>query len=637
MGDRFDNQHLYSSDNCTKKTYSSGYKGKRGTKYDFNKKYTEHDGHVSQGFKKNLNSSESRCYEDYSYNMRGINSYNVPDAAHTPETGEPTDGRWKHETAKRNVGNNFKRKYENRGHKEDYYGTKTKQWDKTESTQTNSTADTFNNWNDFLLSIPPPEIDWDKINKEYEEEKKQKFSGCPQILRDFYKEHPDIRTMSESEVTRFRNTYKISVSYMFDCKSWEIPKPVFTFEQAFHCFPELLNEVRKQKFEKPSPIQSQGWPVLLRGNNLIGIAQTGTGKTLAFLLPAFIHIDKQPVPISERGGPNVIILAPTRELVQQIEKEAKKYHYKNIKCVSVYGGTSKDDQVTKISEGAQIIVATPGRLNEIVSDGILQLKSVTYLVLDEADRMLDMGFEPQIRSIISEIRPDRQTVMTSATWPDGIKELAKSYMDNPVQVHIGSLNLAAVHTVTQIVDIVQESEKNGKLMDFCLKMNKDDKAIVFVGKKIKVDEIEWKMRSSDMLCSSIHGDREQWERDMALNDFKTGKTQILLATDVASRGIDIDDITHILNYDFPRNIEEYVHRIGRTGRAGRSGQAVSYFTEQDMRHAKELIDILKESKQMIPEELYGFATEYESKRQERDENASERRNFYRRRMTNCRN
>lgn len=629
MSDTFEKQHSYSSPNYTKKTYNQGYKGKRSTNYSFNNKYMEGDAHVGKGFNKNYD-SKSKYSEDDSYSMTGIKAHSVPEATCTSKLDVPPNARWKNETGKSDVGNNFKRKYENRNHRENCYKTRTVQQDKTE-TNTTLYGDKFSNWNDFLLSIPPPEIDWDKINKEYEEEKKQKFSNCPPITKDFYKEHPDISSVAEAEVTRFRNTYKISVSYMFNCESATIPMPVFTFEQAFHSFPELLNEIKQQKFEKPSPIQSQGWPILLKGNNLIGIAQTGTGKTLTFLLPALIHIDKQPVPISERGGPNVIVLAPTRELVQQIEKEAKKYHYKNIKCISVYGGANKEDQVTKITEGAQIIVATPGRLNEIVSDGILKLTSVTYLVLDEADRMLDMGFEPQIRSIITEIRPDRQTVMTSATWPDGVRELVKSYMDNPVQVHIGSLNLAAVHTVTQIVDIVRESEKNDKLMDFCMNMAEDDKVIIFVGKKIKVDEIEWKMRSSDMLCSSIHGDREQWERDMALNDFKTGRTQLLLATDVASRGIDIDDITHILNYDFPRNIEEYVHRIGRTGRAGRSGQAVSFYTEQDMRHAKELINILKEANQVIPEELYEMATEYETKRQEKEENVSERRNYYRRR------
>lgn len=620
MGDSFDSQQSYSSHNYTKKTYTSGYKGKRGTNYNYNKKYTERDAYVSKGFQKNCDTESKHNYD--SYNSYEVKSYSAPE-----------HGRQKSETTKRDGGSNFKRRYENRSRKENSYGTTNEQWDKTESKETNSTPseDKFSNWNDFLLSVTPPEIDWDKINEEYEEEKKNKFIGCPPILKSFYKEHPDVRNIGEAEVTHFRNSYKISASYVFDSGSETIPKPVFTFEQAFHCFPEVLNEIKKQKFEKPSPIQCQGWPILLRGSNLIGIAQTGTGKTLSFLLPALIHIDKQPKPLSERGGPNVIVLAPTRELVQQIEKEAKKYHYKNIKCVSVYGGASKDDQVKKISDGAQIIVATPGRLNELVGDGIVQLKSVTYLVLDEADRMLDMGFEPQIRSIIAEIRPDRQTVMTSATWPDGVRELAKSYMDNPVQVHVGSLNLVAVHTVTQIVDIVQESEKNGKLMDFCLKMEKDDKVLIFVAKKVKVDVIEWKIRTADMLCSSIHGDREQWERDMALNDFKTGKTQILLATDVASRGIDIDDITHILNYDFPRNIEEYVHRIGRTGRAGRSGQAISYFTEQDMRHAKELIDILKEANQVIPEDLYRMATEYETKRQEKDEIVSDRRNFYRRR------
>lgn len=273
-----------------------------------------------------------------------------------------------------------------------------------------------------------------------------------------------------------------------------------------------------------------------------------------------------------------------------------------------------------VSDGVDIVIATPGRMNDLVAAGHLNVKSVTYVVLDEADRMLDMGFEPQIRKVMYTIRPTRQTIMTSATWPPGVRRLAQSYMNDPVQIYIGSLDLAATHTVTQIIQIMPDDE-NVKLetfMDFARNLAPDQKIIVFCGRKSRADELSTELVLAGMRCQTLHGDRDQADREQALLDIADGTVQILIATDVASRGLDIDDITHVVNYDFPRNIEEYVHRVGRTGRAGKLGESISYFTRGDWAQAQELISILEEAQQYVPEEIYQMAERHAAFKEKRD-------------------
>lgn len=297
-----------------------------------------------------------------------------------------------------------------------------------------------------------------------DEETKLRWLTYPKLLKNFYNEDPKITSLTPEEVAVYREANNnITVSRAFldqPLADVPIPNPIYDFEQCFRDYPDLLEEIQKQGFPKPSPIQSQAWPVLLKGEDLIGIAQTGTGKTLAFLLPAMIHTEFQPTPRGpERGGPNVLIMAPTRELALQIEKEVGKYHFRGMKAVCVYGGGDRKEQIATIANGVEIVIATPGRLNDLVENKCLDVGSITYLVLDEADRMLDMGFEPQIRKFLLHVRPDRQTVMTSATWPPGVRRLAERYMINPIQVCIGSLDLAAVHSVEQRIEIMDEEDK----------------------------------------------------------------------------------------------------------------------------------------------------------------------------------
>uniref|UniRef100_A0AAQ5YHT1 RNA helicase n=1 Tax=Amphiprion ocellaris TaxID=80972 RepID=A0AAQ5YHT1_AMPOC len=375
-----------------------------------------------------------------------------------------------------------------------------------------------------------------------------------------------------------------------------IPNPCRSFLEAFELYPEIMENIDRVGFVKPTPIQSQAWPVLLSGEDLIAIAQTGTGKTLAYLLPGFIHMDGQPVPRNERGGPGMLVLTPTRELALQIETECNKYRYKGYKSICIYGGGDRRGQINLVKGGVDIVIATPGRLNDLQMNELINLRSITYLVLDEADRMLDMGFEPQIMKILLDIRPDRQTVMTSATWPTGVRRLAKSYLKNPMMVYVGTLDLAAVNTVQQTVLIVHEEEKKSYVFDFIRNMLPQDKVLIFVGKKLMADDLSSDMCLQGLAVQSLHGDREQCDREEALKDFK--EIRILVATDLASRGLDVHDITHVFNFDFPRNIEEYVHRVGRTGRAGRSGAAVTLVTRDNWRMAPELIPILERAGQV---------------------------------------
>lgn len=465
-------------------------------------------------------------------------------------------------------------------------------------------------------------IDWDRLNAYYDEQQQARYKNLPPIIKDFYKEDPEVAAMSPADVTRWRRANNdIQVKRTFDDKPGlrPIPNPVITFEQAFQHYPEILGEIYKQDFKLPSPIQSQAWPVLLRGEDLIGIAQTGTGKTLAFLLPALIHIDGQTVPREKREGPVVLIMAPTRELALQIDKEVSKYQYKGIKSVCLYGGGDRKEQIKVVAKGVDIVIATPGRLNDLVLAGHLNIINFSYIVLDEADRMLDMGFEPQIRKSLFDVRPDRQTVMTSATWPTGVRRLAESYMKDPIQVNVGSLDLAAVHTVTQKLMFVDEDDKENVLLEFLMNMDKNDKVIIFCGKKATATHITTELCMKGIECQSLHGDRDQSDREAALEEMVDGTVNILVATDVASRGIDIKDLTHVVNLDFPRHIEEYVHRVGRTGRAGKTGIALSFITRNDWAHARELIKILEEANQDIPDELEQMAQRFEAMKLRRDQ------------------
>nr|XP_046258681.1 probable ATP-dependent RNA helicase DDX43 isoform X2 [Scatophagus argus] len=463
-------------------------------------------------------------------------------------------------------------------------------------------------------------IDWNTIRENKAKYDELKWRDLPPMKKMFYTEAEGVSMLTAEEVSEWRkeNNNIFVDDLKEEGEKRPIPNPCRTFLEAFEVYPDIMENIERVGFVKPTPIQSQAWPVLLSGEDLIAIAQTGTGKTLAYLLPGFIHMDGQPVPRAERGGPGMLVLTPTRELALQIETECSKYRYKSYTSVCIYGGGDRRGQINLVKDGVDIVIATPGRLNDLQMNELINLRSITYLVLDEADRMLDMGFEPQIMKILLDIRPDRQTVMTSATWPTGVRRLSRSYLKNPMMVYVGTLDLAAVNTVQQTVLIVHEEEKKSYLFDFIRNMLPHDKVLIFVGKKIVADDLSSDMCLQGLAVQSLHGDREQCDREEALKDFKASRVRILVATDLASRGLDVHDITHVFNYDFPRNIEEYVHRVGRTGRAGRLGAAVTLVTREDWRMAPELILILERAGQDIPDELVLMAERYEKHKREKE-------------------
>merc|ERR1711966_600659 len=421
--------------------------------------------------------------------------------------------------------------------------------------------------------------------------------------KDFYIERPAVTARPEEESTAWRASKQIVII------GNGVPKPCLTFEEA--SMPEyVLSEVMKQGFDKPTPIQSQGWPMALKGKNMVGVSATGWGKTLAFLLPAMIHINAQQY-LKPGEGPIVLVLAPTRELAVQIKEECDKFGASSqIKNTVVYGGVPKSRQVRDLRSGVEIVIATPGRLIDHLEQGNTNLKRVTYLVLDEADRMLDMGFEPQLRKICSQIRPDRQVLMWSATWPKEIHSLARDYLDEYYQVTVGSTDLMANKDVTQIIEVCQDQDKYRSLLRYLREnLTPNDRVLVFVETKKGCDMLTRSLRMDGFQARAMHGDKSQQERDWALKEFKNCQSTLLLATDVAARGLDVDDIRMVVNFDMPNNMEDYVHRIGRTGRAGKKGTAVSFFVgEKNGRMAKDLLDILKRTDQAVPPELNNFAS-----------------------------
>ncbi|KAM0729118.1 putative ATP-dependent RNA helicase DDX17 [Formica fusca] len=428
------------------------------------------------------------------------------------------------------------------------------------------------------------------------------LSRLEPFKKDFYIPHEAVQNRDPRIVEQYRAEKEITL------RGKNIPNPVFNFDEAG--FPDyVLKEIKRQGFSEPTSIQAQGWPIALSGRDMVGIASTGSGKTLSYILPAIVHINSQPK-LSRKDGPIALVLAPTRELAQQIQQVADDFgHSSGIRNTCLYGGAPKGAQARDLDGGVEIVIATPGRLLDFLESGKTNLKRCTYLVLDEADRMLDMGFEPQIRKIIEQIRPDRQTLMWSATWPKEVKNLAEDFLKDYAQINVGSLQLSANHNILQIIDVCQDYEKENKLSTLLKEImaESENKTIVFIETKRRVDEITRKMKRDGWPAVCIHGDKTQQERDWVLQDFRSGKAPILVATDVAARGLDVEDVKFVINFDYPSCSEDYVHRIGRTGRRQKTGTAYTFFTPNNANKANDLIQVLKEANQVINPKLLELA------------------------------
>ncbi|XP_068637703.1 DEAD-box ATP-dependent RNA helicase 37-like [Aristolochia californica] len=399
-----------------------------------------------------------------------------------------------------------------------------------------------------------------------------------------------------------------------------VPPPVNTFAEID--LGEALNlNIRRCKYVRPTPVQRHAIPISLGGRDLMACAQTGSGKTAAFCFPIISGIMKGQFAQRPRGArtayPFALILSPTRELSCQIHEEARKFAYQTgVKVVVAYGGAPINQQLRDLERGVDILVATPGRLVDLLERARVSLQMVRYLALDEADRMLDMGFEPQIRKIVEQMdmpqRGVRQTMLFSATFPKEIQRLASDFLSTYIFLAVGRVG-SSTDLIVQRVEFVHESDKRSHLMDLLHAQRangahgKQALTLVFVETKKGADSLEHWLCMNGFPATTIHGDRTQQEREQALRSFKSGTTPILVATDVAARGLDIPHVAHVVNFDLPNDIDDYVHRIGRTGRAGKSGLATAFFNENNSSLARPLAELMQESNQEVPAWLSRYA------------------------------
>ncbi len=355
----------------------------------------------------------------------------------------------------------------------------------------------------------------------------------------------------------------------------------------------LMKAINAQGYDTPTPIQVQAIPYLLDGRDLLGIAQTGTGKTAAFALPTLDYLLEHPEPRQPKK-PRVLVLAPTRELASQIAESFRDYS-KFMDCIvqTVFGGVKINKQIRDLQKGVHVLVATPGRLLDLMGQGALSLSEVEVLILDEADQMLDMGFINDLKKIIVKVPKDRQTLLFSATMPKTISDLAGQYLDDPVKVSVAPESTTA-ERVNQGVIHVAAGDKL-KLLGAVLKGQEIERALVFTRTKHGADKVVRKLLQAGVQAAAIHGNKSQPQRTKALAAFKAGTTPVLVATDIAARGIDVDGVSHVINFEMPNVAEQYVHRIGRTARAGKDGLAISFVAVDELYYLREVEKVVRQT------------------------------------------
>jgi ATP-dependent RNA helicase RhlE len=341
----------------------------------------------------------------------------------------------------------------------------------------------------------------------------------------------------------------------------------------------ILKALKNKKYDTPTPIQAQAIPVALQGRDLLGIAQTGTGKTAAFAIPVIQYLN-QPQSKSKKRNIKALILTPTRELAIQIDDCFRDYvKYTDLRHSVIFGGVNQRPQVDDLRRGTDILTATPGRLLDLINQKHIDLNHISFFILDEADRMLDMGFIHDIKRLLPMLPKRKQTLFFSATMPAAISNLSKSILYNPVRVEVTPVS-SAVDIIKQYLYFVEKTQKSDLLFDI-LKKEPDKSALVFSRTKHGADKIAKVLNKKGIECGAIHGNKAQGARQRALNNFKSGKTRVIIATDIAARGIDIDKLDLVINYDLPDVAETYIHRIGRTGRAGKGGTALTFCTQDE--------------------------------------------------------
>ncbi|KAJ3066667.1 pre-mRNA processing RNA-helicase [Podochytrium sp. JEL0797] len=430
------------------------------------------------------------------------------------------------------------------------------------------------------------------------------------FTKDFYVEPPEIAEMTEAEVE-----IKRAELGGIKIRGVRCPKPIEKWTQMG--LPTSVGDVIKKglKYEKPSSIQAQAIPAVMSGRDVIGIAKTGSGKTIAFLLPMFRHIKDQ-TPLKTGEGPIALIMTPTRELAVQIHRECKQFTKAlNLRAVCCYGGAPVKDQIAELKRGAEIIICTPGRMIDLLcanSGRVTNLKRVTYLVLDEADRMFDMGFEPQVMRIVNNIRPSRQTILFSATFPRKMEALARKILKQPLEITVGGRSTVC-SDVHQIVEVRPEDTKFLRTLEIlgdCFNTDPDAKVLLFVDRHEAADNLLRDLLKRGYPCQSLHGGKDQADRQSTFQDFKTGDTNIVIATSVAARGLDVKQLKIVINYECPNHMEDYVHRCGRTGRAGNKGTAYTFITPDQDKYAVDIVQALKMSGVEVPADVQALAESF---------------------------
>lgn len=423
--------------------------------------------------------------------------------------------------------------------------------------------------------------------------------------KNFYNEHSEIQQLSQEQSEELRSKLEIKVN------GNSPPKPVCSFAH-FKFDEQLMKVIRRSEYTQPTPIQAQAIPAALSGRNIIGIAVTGSGKTAAYLWPMIVHIMGQP-DLKRGDGPIGLVLVPTRELALQVYGEAKKFsHSYKIAVVCAYGGGSKYEQSRDLEAGAEIIVATPGRLIDLIKQGSTNLRRVTYLVLDEADRFFDLGFEAQIRSICNHVRPDRQTLLFSATFKKKIEQLARTVTEDPIKIVQKNLGEANEDVTQHVIILPAGNKKWDWLISRIVEFTSAGSVLIFVTRILNCEELYNNLKNRGTEALLLHGDMEQSERNRVITLFKRKEKDILIATDVAARGLDISHIRTVINYDVARDIDTHIHRVGRTGRAGSKGDAYTLMTDRDKEFAGHLVKNLENFNQDVSNELMKLAMQSHS-------------------------
>jgi ATP-dependent RNA helicase DDX46/PRP5 len=429
----------------------------------------------------------------------------------------------------------------------------------------------------------------------------------------FYHPPAEVEEMSEEDAERLRMEMDAIKVRGKDC-----PKPLTKW--SYCGLPgTCLDVIKKLEYKAPTAVQAQAIPAIMSGRDIIGVAKTGSGKTMAFLLPMFRHIkDQRPVETNE--GPIGLIMTPTRELAVQIYRESKPFlKAVGLRAVCVYGGAPISEQIAEMKKTCEIVVATPGRMLDLLmanSGRVTNLHRVTYLVLDEADRMFDMGFEPQVMKILNNVRPDRQTLLFSATFPKQMESLARKVLRNkPLEITVGGRSVVAPE-IEQLVEVRSEASKFNRLLEILGKTYMDDedcRTLIFVERQESADDLLKELMRKGYPTMSLHGGKDQVDRDSTITDFKAGIVPIVTATSVAARGLDVKQLKLVVNYDVPNHMEDYIHRAGRTGRAGNKGTCVTFITPEQDKYARDIIAALKASKVAIPAELQELADTFRDK------------------------